>query len=58
MSNQPLIPQAPATTGPLAGVPLFRLRNIGNNLLSKTFERTAFTDDVWRLQLGVRYTFN
>jgi hypothetical protein len=58
VSNQPLIPQAPATTGPLAGVPLFRLRNIGNNLLSRTFERTANLDDVWRMQVGIRYTFN
>ena len=58
VSNQPLIPQATPTTGALAGVPLYRLRNIGNNLLSNTFERTAGLDDVWRLQLGLRYTFN
>ena len=55
VSNQPLIPQAT----PVTGVPLFRLRNIGNNLLSKTFERTADVNgDVWRMQLGLRYTFN
>jgi hypothetical protein len=27
-------------------------------LLSNSFERTAFTGDVWRMQLGLRYIFN
>lgn len=27
-------------------------------LLSKSFERTAGTSDVWRMQLGLRYIFN
>lgn len=54
VTNQPLIPQ----TTPASGIPLFRLRNIGNNLPTQTFERTAGLDDVWRMQLGIRYTFN
>ncbi len=54
VTNQPLIPQAT----PASGIPLFRLRNIGNNLPTQTFERTSTIDDVWRLQLGLRYTFN
>ena len=54
ITNQPLIPQAT----PVSGVPLFRLRNIGSTLPTSTFERTAGLDDVWRMQLGLRYTFN
>jgi len=54
VTNQPLIPQ----TTPSSGVPLFRLRNIGNSLPTQTFERTASLNDVWRMQLGLRYTFN
>ncbi len=54
VTNQPLIPLAPSASGN----PIFRLRNIGQDLPSRTFERTADINDVWRLQLGLRYTFN
>jgi hypothetical protein len=53
------------TTSPLiargadgTGAALYRLRNIGPNLISQSFERTAGPGDVWRIQLGVRYSFN
>jgi hypothetical protein len=54
VTNQPLVLQAL----PPSGTPLYRLRNVGTNLISKTFERTVSEFDVWRMQLGLRYTFN
>jgi hypothetical protein len=53
------------TTSPLIfrsvandGKPVYRLRNIGDQLISKTFEPSASLFDVYRIQLGVRYIFN
>ncbi len=40
------------------GKALYRLRNIGENLISETFQPSANINDVYRIQLGVRYTFN
>ncbi len=37
---------------------LYRMRNIGTSLLSQSFQRNSGTSDVFRIQLGVRYTFN
>ncbi len=54
VTNQPLVLQ----TTPANGVPLYRLRNVGTNLVSKSYERTVSEFDVWRMQLGLRYTFN
>ncbi|HVL69246.1 MAG TPA: carboxypeptidase regulatory-like domain-containing protein [Vicinamibacterales bacterium] len=56
VSNQPLLPQAQTATSGVA--PLYRLRVVNNELMSTTFERTAFISDVWRVQFGFRYTFN
>jgi hypothetical protein len=36
----------------------YRLRNIGNELITDSFRRTAGVGDVYRVQLGFRYTFN
>ncbi len=52
--NTPLVPQGADANGAL----LYRLRNIGTDLLSTTYQHTAGSADVWRMQLGVRYTFN
>lgn len=41
-----------------AGVPQFRMRNIGTNLVSRSFQRNVGVGDVWRIQLGARYIFN
>ena len=54
VTTSPLIPQTPAADGRA----LYRLRAIGNQLISKTFEKTAGLNDVYRVQLQVRYTFN
>lgn len=52
------------TTSPLVprgvnenGAPVFRLRNLGNQLINSTYQDTAGPADVWRLQFGLRYTF-
>lgn len=52
-STQPLVP---------AGVdgnnrPIFRMRNLGPNLISESFTPTANAGDVWRLQYGLRFNF-
>ena len=36
----------------------YRLRSINNQLMTSTLEKTAGIGDVFRVQLGVRYTFN
>lgn len=42
-----------------SGRPLYRFRTVGGNLLTPTpYLPTAGFGDVWRLQLGVRYTFD
>lgn len=53
VSNTPLLPQGADANGAL----LYRLRNVGTDLLSSTYQHTAGTSDVWRMQLGLRYTF-
>ena len=40
------------------GKPVYRLRNIGNKLIDKTFQPSASIFDVYRIQFGVRYIFN
>ncbi len=54
VSNTPLLPQGADANGAL----LYRLRNVGTNLLSSSYQHTAGISDVWRMQLGVRYNFN
>jgi hypothetical protein len=54
INTQPLIP-AGATAG---GAPQYRMRVVNGQLLNKTFQKNAGTNDVWRMQLGLRYTFN
>ncbi|MFN8665941.1 MAG: carboxypeptidase regulatory-like domain-containing protein [Gemmatimonadaceae bacterium] len=54
VTNTPLI----ARGADAQGRALYRLRNIGTNLISKTYEQTAGIADVYRFQLGLRYNFN
>jgi outer membrane receptor protein involved in Fe transport len=55
ITTQPLI----AAGADAQGRAQYRLRNFGNQLLqAQTFEKTANPNDVWRLQLGIRYLFN
>ena len=54
VTNQPLIARGASADGKA----LYRLRNIGTNLISKSYEQTASLFDVYRFQLGLRYIFN
>jgi hypothetical protein len=58
ISTAPLIPVAPVTTGPFANQPRYTLRVVNGQLMNRTFQKTAGQNDVWRMQLGLRYTFN
>jgi outer membrane receptor protein involved in Fe transport len=55
INNRPLVARGADANGRA----LYRMANqTPTTLLSKSFERTAFTGDVWRMQLGLRYIFN
>lgn len=54
VSNSPLTNPSANSAGELQ----YRLRAISGQLMDKTFEKTAGTNDVYRLQLGLRYLFN
>jgi hypothetical protein len=60
VNTQPLIVPTAAQGGPAdtQGRAQYRLRAVSGQLMSKTFERTAFLNDVYRFQLSLRYTFN
>jgi hypothetical protein len=53
VSNQPLA----AAGVNAAGEAQYRMRVVNGQLLGGTFQRTAGINDVYRMQLGVRYTF-
>lgn len=53
-TTQPLIARGADANGKA----LYRLANIGGELIKSSFRKTAFIDDVWRIQLGIRYLFN
>ena len=54
VTTQPLI----ARGADASGAARYRLRNIGSDLITSTYERTAGITDVYRMQLGLRYNFN
>jgi outer membrane receptor for ferrienterochelin and colicin len=54
ISNQPLVYRST----PTSGIPIYRFRNINNDLLTQTYQRTSSLADVWNLQIGLRYLFN
>ncbi|WP_332910656.1 TonB-dependent receptor [Algoriphagus boritolerans] len=41
-----------------SGAPVFRLRNVGPDLISDTYQPTGGIGDVYRVQFGLRFTFN
>jgi hypothetical protein len=55
-SLSPLIPAASRVDA--QGRALYRLRNIGTNLISSSYIRTSNITDVYRIQIGLRYIFN
>ena len=40
------------------GASQYQLATVGGRLISKSFQKSVNTTDVWRIQLGVRYAFN
>ncbi|MEZ4825807.1 MAG: carboxypeptidase regulatory-like domain-containing protein [Bacteroidia bacterium] len=38
--------------------PIYRFANLGSNLLSSTYRYNNSLNDVWQLQIGIRYIFN
>lgn len=52
-NNRPLVARGPDANGR----PLYRMAVQGGELLSRSFNPTAFSSDVWRLQWGLRFTF-
>lgn len=60
VSTQPLIVPSSAQGGPAdaQGRAQYRLRAVGGELMSTTFEDTADLGDVYRIQLGLVYNFN
>lgn len=52
-TTSPLIPRGTDASG----APIFRLRNLGPNLISETFQPTGGVSDVYRVQFGLRFTF-
>ncbi len=40
------------------GSPVYQWATFGNDLLRETFSKTATLNDVWQMQVGVRYIFN
>jgi hypothetical protein len=64
VNSQPLIVPTAAQGGPAdpQGRAQYRLRSIGAGaaaaLMTTSLQPTAGIDDVWRIQIGLRYTFN
>jgi hypothetical protein len=60
VTTQPLILASTAQGGPISasGAPQYTLRALSGALVSKTFEPTAGTNDVYRIQLQLKYNFN
>jgi hypothetical protein len=54
VTTQPLIARGADSEGKA----LYRLRNVGNQLLSNSTEQSLTVDDVYRIQFGIRYIFN
>lgn len=53
-TTSPLVPAGVTSTGE----PQFKLRNLGSQLITESFQPTVGVSDVWRAQFGLRYTFN
>ena len=60
VSTTPLIARPANAGGPIdtSQRPVYRMQNVGNQLLTDSFQYTANEVDVYRIQFGVRYIFN
>jgi hypothetical protein len=59
-TTQPLVVPSSAQGGSASadGRPQYRLRNFGTDLVTTTYRPTVGVSDVWRMQFGLRYSFN
>jgi hypothetical protein len=59
-TTQPLVVPSSTQGGPASadGRPQYRLRNFGTDLVTTTYRPTVGVSDVWRMQFGLRYSFN
>jgi hypothetical protein len=60
VTNRPLVVRPNNQGGPVddAGRPIYRMANVGDQLLTKSLQQTLNVGDVYRIQFGVRYIFN
>lgn len=60
ITTQPLLVPTAQQGGPAdaQGKAQYRLRNIGGELINKSLQQTLNVGDVYRIQFGLRYTFN
>jgi hypothetical protein len=60
VTSRPLIVPTNAQGGPAdtQGRAQYRLANVNNELITSSYESSVTIEDVFRIQLGVRYTFN
>lgn len=56
VTDRPLVVTGSPIDG--EGKPRYRLQNVGNELISKSYDQTAGIGDVFRIQFGVKYKFN
>jgi hypothetical protein len=56
----PLIVRAANQGGPVdeEGRPIYRLANVGDQLISESFQKTLNIADLYRIQVGLKYMFN
>lgn len=56
----PLVVRPSGSGGPVDdnNQPIYRLANIGNKLISETYQQTLNVVDLYRIQVGIKYMFN
>lgn len=60
VTTTPLVVRPNTAGGPVDadGKPIYRLANVGNQLISETFQQTLGIADLYRIQIGLKYMFN
>jgi hypothetical protein len=60
VNNRPLTVRSNNDGGPIDadGKPIYRLANVGDKLITETFQQSLDIPDLYRIQFGIRYMFN
>jgi len=60
VTGTPLVARAPAQGGPIDadGRPIYRMQNVGDQLITESYQQTLGLSDVYQIQFGLRYIFN